>query len=260
MGIHSTAIISKNAQISDSADIGPFCVIKGKVKIGPRTKLDSHVCVGTDNTEIIIGSDNHFCQGAVIGGPPQDLTYKDEPTSLVIGDFNTIREFCTINIGTVKGGGVTRIANHCLLMAYTHVAHDCQIGNHVVIANSAQFAGHVKVEDHVKIGGGCLFSQFITLGEYCYIAGDTAVNKDVVPYCIAYGNFATMRATNKIGLQRAGFEKSVIDNIHKAIKFLIKGGLTVDEAVEKMKTDCESSEPILKLINFVSKSERGLAR
>ncbi|MCB0386309.1 MAG: acyl-ACP--UDP-N-acetylglucosamine O-acyltransferase, partial [Bdellovibrionales bacterium] len=198
--------------------------------------------------------------GAVVGSPPQDLTYKGEPTKLVIGNGNTIREYCTLNLGTAKGGGVTRIGDDCLLMAYVHVAHDCHIKNKVVIANSTHFAGHVTVEDHVKIGGGCLFSQFITLGEYCYIAGDTAVNKDIIPYCIAYGNFATIRATNKIGLERAGFSKEEVENIHRAIRTVIKGGHTLDEALEKIEEICTPSDHIKRILDFIRSSERGIAR
>lgn len=260
MAIHPTAVVSEKAEIADGAVVGPFCVVQGKTKIGSGTILESHVCVGNENGSVEIGRDNHILQGAVVGSPPQDLTYQGESTSIVIGDNNTIREFCTLNLGTAKGGGVTRIGNHCLLMAYVHVAHDCTLGNHVVIANCAQFAGHVTVEDHVRISGGCLFSQFITLGERCYIAGDSAVNKDILPFSIAAGTYATMRATNKVGLERAGFDKGEIENIHRAIRVLIKGDGTIDQAVETIERSCEPSDHIRKLLTFIRRSEKGIAR
>ncbi|MCB0364744.1 MAG: acyl-ACP--UDP-N-acetylglucosamine O-acyltransferase [Bdellovibrionaceae bacterium] len=260
MSIHPTAILSDKTEVADGVKIGPYVVTRGRVKIGKGTVIDNHVTIGTDSGIVEIGENNHFLAGAVVGSPPQDLTYRGEATKLILGDRNTVREYCTLNLGTAKGGGVTRIGDDCLLMAYVHVAHDCHIKNKVVIANSAQFAGHVTVEDHVKIGGGCLFSQFITLGEYCYIAGDTAVNKDIIPYCIAYGNFATIRATNKIGLERAGFSKDEVENIHRAIRLVIKGGHTLGEALVKIEETCTPSDHIKRILDFIHKSERGIAR
>lgn len=260
MSIHPTAIISKDAEIDEGVSIGPFTLVRGQTRIGKGSVLESHVCVGSPTGIVEIGSHNHILQGAVVGSPPQDLTYRDESTKIVIGDNNTIREFCTLNLGTAKGGGVTTIGNNCLLMAYVHLAHDCKVGNNVVIANCAQFAGHVTVEDHVKISGGCLFSQFITLGEHCYITGDTAVNKDILPFSIAAGNYATIRATNKIGLDRSGFSKSEIENIHRAIRIIIKGEGTIEEAIEKIASQCQASEHIDRILNFIKSSEKGIAR
>ena len=260
MSIHPTAILSDQTEVATGATIGPYVVTKGRVKIGKGTVVENGVTIGSDTSIVEIGENNHFMPSSVIGGPPQDLTYKGEPTKLVIGNNNTIREFSTLNLGTEKGGGVTQIGDDCLLMAYCHVAHDCSIKNDVVIANSAQIAGHVTIEDHVKIGGGCLFSQFITLGEYCYIAGDTAMNKDVIPYTIAYGNFGTIRATNKIGLERAGFSKEEINNIHKAVRTVIKGGHTLEDALVKIEQDCTPSDHIKRILDFIRNSERGIAR
>ena len=196
----------------------------------------------------------------MVGGPPQDLTYKNEPTQLVIGDRNNIREFVTINIGTQKGGGVTRIANDCLLMAYVHIAHDCQIGSHVVIANTSQFAGHVIIEDHVKIGGVCKFNQFVRVGKHSFIAGDSSVNKDILPYAIAQGNYAVTRAANSIGLERDGFAAAEIENIYRAIRIITKGDRTMDEALEEIRTSCPQSVHIDAIVSFIKSSERGIAR
>lgn len=260
MSIHPTAIVSKEADLAEGVSVGPYSVIKGRTKIGKGCVVESHVVIGNEAGIVEIGSGNHFLQGASVGTPPQDLTYKGEVTKLVIGDNNTIREFCTLNLGTPKGGGTTVIGNDCLLMAYVHLAHDCKIGNDVVVANCAQFAGHVTVEDHVKISGGCLFSQFITLGTHCYIAGDTAVNKDILPYSIAAGNYATIRATNKIGLERSGFSKETIESIHRAIRFLIRGEGTIEEAVEKIERLCQPSDEIGRILDFVRQSKKGIAR
>ena len=169
---------------------------------------------------------------------PLDLKYKDEQTELIVGNNNAIREFVTLNIGTKTGGGKTIIGDGNLLMAYVHVAHDCIVKNNVIIANSTQLAGHVEIDDRVTIGGCCAISQFCRLGKFSYIGGDSTINKDILPFCLAEGRWAVMRATNKIGLERGGFSKSEIESIHKAIRFVTKGNRTVDEAVEKIKAEC----------------------
>lgn len=260
MAIHPTAIISPGCEIAKDVHVGPFTVIQGRVKIDSGTRIESHVVIGNDHGIVTIGKNNHILAGAMVGGPPQDLTYKSEDTRLEVGDNNTIREFVTINTGTVKGGGLTKIANHCLLMAYVHIAHDCQIGDHVVIANTSNFAGHVIVEDHVRIGGVCSFNQFITIGRYSYIAGESVVNKDILPFSIAQGSYAVSRATNKIGMERAGFSKEEVENVHRAVRSLIMGGRTIEEALQLIETECESSPNIEHIVKFVRGSERGIAR
>lgn len=258
--IHPTAVISKAAQIHESVSIGPFCVINGNVKIGPRTKLESHVVLGSEFGIVEVGEDNHFFSGCVVGGPPQDLKYAGEPTRLTIGSKNLIREFVTINLGTHHGGGLTSLGDRNLLMAYVHVAHDCHFGSNIAVANTTNFAGHVTVEDHVRIGGVCAFNQFITIGKYAYIAGDSAVNKDVLPFSIAQGKYAVVRAANKIGLERAGFSKLEVENIRRAIRFIIMGDRTKEEAIQKIRAECEPLEPVERLIQFYEKSTRGIAR
>lgn len=260
MGIHPTAIISDQAELEPGVTVGPYCVIRGRVKIGAGTQLDSHALVGSEHGIVEIGKNNHIYSGAVVGGPPQDLKYNGEPTKLTIGDGNRIREFVTINIGTESGGGVTSLGNDNLLMAYVHVAHDCHLGNNIVIANTTNFAGHVVVEDCVRIGGVCSFNQFITLGRYSYIAGDSAVNKDILPFSIAQGKYAVVRATNRIGLERAGFSKEEVENIHRAIRSLIMGNRTIEEALELIHSDCQMDAHMEHLVQFVKNSSRGLAR
>jgi UDP-N-acetylglucosamine acyltransferase len=259
--IHPTSVLSKEAQIAEGVEIGPFCNIIGRVKIDSGTKLISHVCIGSEFGIVEIGKNNVICAGTALGGPPQDLKYKGEPTKLVIGDHNHIRELATINIGTPGGGGLTRIGSHCLIMSYSHVAHDCRVGDHVVIANSSQLAGHVTLEDHVKVGGICAFNQFVVVGRYAMIAGDSAVNKDILPYTIAQGKYAVMRATNRIGLERAGFSKEDIESINRAVRIFTKSSGTIEECLVRIKEECAPSENLNHFIKAIEKpSGRGIAR
>ena len=255
--IHPTAVISKQAEIAADVKIGPFCVLQGKVKIDAGSVLESHVVIGNEWGSVEIGKNNRFAAGAAVGGPPQDLSYKGEPTRLIIGDSNTVREFATLNCGTVKGGGLTQIGSNCLIMAYAHIGHDCTIGSHVVIANSNQLAGHVVFEDHVKTGGMCGFNQHVRIGKHTFIAGDSAVNKDVCPFTIAQGKYAVMRAPNSIGMDRAGFSKLDIENVRRAVRILTKGGGTIDESIQQMKAECEETPAVKYFIDFLEASVAG---
>lgn len=258
--IHPTAVVDKRVELSENVKIGPYSVLKGKVVIGPNTKIESHVVIGSDHGVVTVGKNNHFLPGAMIGGPPQDLKFKGEETRLEVGDNNIFREFTTVNVGTSHGGGVTRLGNNNLLMAYVHVAHDCQLGNNIAVANTTNFAGHVTVEDNVRVGGVCNFNQFITLGKFSFIAGDSAVNKDIMPFTIAQGKYAVSRAPNSIALERAGMSPEEVDNIYKAIRIVTKGGRTIEQALEDIQKDCKPSENIKYLMEFIKKSERGIAR
>lgn len=258
--IHPTAVIDNGVELAEGVKVGPYSVIKGKVVIGKGTKIDSHVVIGSEWGTVVIGQNNHILPGAMVGGPPQDKKFKGENTRLEIGDNNIIREFVTINCGTSTGGGVTRIGSNNLLMAYVHVAHDCNLGNNIAVANTTNFAGHVTVEDNVHVGGVCAFNQFVHVGKYSFIAGDSAVNKDIMPFTIAQGKYAVSRAPNSIGLERAGFSKDEVDNIYKAIRIVTKGGRTIEESLEDIEKECKPSENITYLMNFIRKSERGIAR
>ncbi len=259
--IHPSSVISKTAELASDVEVGPFCNIIGRVKIDSGTKLISHVCIGSEFGIVEIGKNNTVCAGAALGGPPQDLKYKGEATKLIIGDHNHIRELATLNIGTPGGGGITRIGSHCLIMSYSHVAHDCRVGDHVVIANSSQLAGHVTLEDHVKVGGICAFNQFVRVGKYAMIAGDSAVNKDILPFTIAQGKYAIMRATNRIGLERAGFAKEDIEAINRAVRIFTKGTGTIEECVARIKAECQPSESLSYFVKAIEEpSDRGIAR
>lgn len=257
--IHPSSILSPEVELADDVEIGPYCLIQGKVKIGKGTFVEGHVTLGSRHGVLEIGENCHFAPGAVIGGPPQDISYKGEPTKLVIGNNNNFREFATVNIGTPKGGGVTRIGNNGLFMAYTHIGHDCQIADNVVIVNGVHLGGHCEIADNVTIGGVSALNQFTKVGRGAFIAGSSIVNKDILPFCRAQGNYATIRATNKIGLSRKGFPREEVSNVHKAIRIIIMGSHTVEEGIARIKEECVMSPNIEYFIDFIRSSKRGIA-
>lgn len=260
MKIHPATVISGELDAHESVEIGPYCLIQGKVKLGPGTIIEGHVTLGARNSEVEIGARNHFYPGAVIGGPPQDLSYKGETTLLKIGDDNIFREFTTANTGSSKGDRLTVIGDKNYFMSYTHVGHDCRIGSHIVVANNSHIGGHVTVEDHVTIGGVCAFNQFSRIGKYSFIAGSTVVNKDILPYSKAQGVFAVCRATNKIGLQRKGFSQEEVDNIHRAMRIILMGSDTMDEGIARINEECQMTPAIEYFIRFIRESQRGIAK
>lgn len=252
-------MISGEVELEDGVEIGPYCLIQGHVKIKKGTYVEGHVTIGNRYGVIEIGENNHICPGAVIGGAPQDITYKNEPTRLVIGNNNTFREFSTVNIATAKGDQETTIGNNNYLMAYTHVGHDCKLANNIIIANDTHLGGHTIIEDNVVIGGVCAFNQFTRVGKNAFIAGSSVVNKDILPFSRSQGNYAICRATNKIGLSRKGIPRDEVANIHKALRILILGSDTVTEGVERIKVECQMSPNIQYLIDFIKNSKRGVA-
>lgn len=260
MSVHPTTIVYGELEMEPGAVVGPYCLIQGKVKIGAGTQVEGHVSLGSKGGYVEIGKNNHIHPGAVIGGPPQDIGYKGEETSLIIGDNNTFREFSTMNLATTKGDKKTEIGSNCYFMSYTHVGHDCKIGNNVVVANDSHIGGHVHVDDNVVIGGMCAFNQFVRIGKGSFIAGGSIVIKDILPFSRAQGNHAVVRATNKIGLARKGVPREEIDNIHRAIRIFTMGSDTVEEALERISTECKMSENIEYMIRFIRESERGIAK
>ena len=192
---------------------------------------------------------------------PQDISYKGEPTRLEIGDHNTIREFVTINRGTVKGGGLTRIGNHSLIMAYAHVAHDCVIGDHVILANAATLGGHVTVEEWAVVGALCPVHQFVRIGAHSYIGGGTTVTKDVLPFSKTVAARDTHAyGLNAVGLERRGYSKERVGKIHHAFKMLLASKLNTTQALEKLKSEADRGEDIDMLIRFIEESERGVIK
>lgn len=260
VSIHPTAIVSAQAEIADSAEIGPFSIIEGRAVIGERTIVESHARIGSRFGTVRIGSDNLIQHGAVLGGPAQDYSYEDADTALVIGDGNRFGDYCSINLGTGKGGGVTRIGDRNFVMAYVHLGHDCRLEDHVVITNGTQLAGHVTVEHHALLSGLAGVTQFVRLGAYCFLAAGAFANKDIPPYTIAEGHWAAPKAVNKVGLRRAGFAPSARKNVEQAVRLLLDRGLTVESAAERIREECEPDELVTHLLRFLAQSSRGVAR
>lgn len=258
--IHSTAEVSPFAKLDEGVVVGPYSVIHDNVCIGKNTVIDSHVCIGSPSTEVKIGKNNRIFSSAMIGLPPQDLSYKGDKTKLLVGDNNTIRSFVTMDAGTIKDKGITSIGSHNLIMAYVHIAHDCQLKDHVVLANLVQLAGHVCIEDRVFIGGGSLVTQKVRLGNLSYVTAGSSVNKDVPPFSIVTGRWASIRVINKIGLQRANFAKEDVADLHKVFRALLSGKNTQQEWLAELVSRPNLSPSLQALVKFVKSSGLGLAR
>ena len=258
MKIHPTAIVDSRARVAASCEVGPFCVIGPEVEIGERCRLISHVAIEGPTK---IGNDNSFFPFGAIGMAPQDVTYHGEPTRLEIGDYNEIRECVTINRGTLKGGGVTKVGSHTLIMAYSHVGHDSVIGNHAMLINGATLAGHVIVEDWAVVGALCPVHQFVRIGAHAYIGGGTTITQDVLPFSMtsaardvhAYG-------MNKVGLERRGFSSERIRKIRQAFKILHVSKMNTSQALEKLKSEPDRGEDVDLLIRFIENAERGVIK
>lgn len=255
--IHSQAIIDPSAKIADDVSIGPFTVIGADVEIGSGTTIASHVVI---NGPTKIGKDNRIFQFASVGEKPQDLKFNDDPTELIVGDRNTIREYVTLHRGTPGGGNVTRIGNDNLFMASSHVAHDCIIGNHIILANATALAGHVIVEDHVILGGYTTVHQFTRIGAHAFTGFSTAIDRDVLPFFTVAGNRARAIGINKEGLKRRGFSSETIRALQDAFKLLIKSSCSHKVALEKVEELAGQDENVRKMLDFLEASERGWIR
>ncbi len=258
MAIHPTAIVDPKSKIHPSCTIGPYCVVAPGVELDEGCHLISHVAVDGPTK---IGAHNRFFPFASIGMAPQDITYAGEPTRLEIGDHNEIREYVTINRGTIKGGGCTRVGDHNLIMAYTHIAHDCQIGNHIIMANAATLGGHVTVGDWANVGALCPVHHFVRIGTHSIIGGGTTVTRDVLPFSKTSAERGTQAyGLNAIGLERRGFSKERIKKLHHAYKVLLASKLNTSQALEKLKAESDVGEDVEMLIRFIESSERGVIK
>jgi UDP-N-acetylglucosamine acyltransferase len=255
--IHPTAIIDAKAELDSSVEVGAFTTIGAHVKIGAGTRIASHVVLEGPTT---IGQNNQIFQFASLGAAPQDKKYKDEPTTLEIGDNNTIREFCTFNRGTVQDIGTTKIGNDNWIMAYVHIAHDCVIGNNVIMANNASLAGHVTIYDYAILGGFTLIHQFCKIGEHIITAVGSVVFKDIPPYVTASGYDAQPHGINAEGLKRRGFTTDEITQIKRAYKVLYRNSNTLEEAKIELVEMQKNCDKIQLLNDFLKKSERGIIR
>jgi UDP-N-acetylglucosamine acyltransferase len=258
MKVHPTAIVDPSAKIPASCKVGPYCVISAGVELGENCRLISHVAIEGPTK---IGLDNTFFPFAAIGMAPQDITYKGEPTRLEIGDHNEIRECVTINRGTVKGGGLTKVGSHLLIMAYTHIGHDCEIGDHAMLVNGATLGGHVTVEEYAVVGALCPVHQFVRIGAHSYVGGGTTITQDVLPFSMTSAARETHAyLMNKVGLQRRGFTKERIAKIHHAYKILLASKMNTSQALEKLKSESDRGEDVEMLIRFIESSERGVIK
>ena len=250
--IHKTAIIDSKAKISSNVEIGPYTVIGSNVVIEGGSIIQSHVNI-TGNT--FIGKSNKIYPFASIGNQPQDIKYKGEDTKLIIGDNNTIREYVTINPGTIQGGGITKVGNNNLIMISAHIAHDCMIGNNVVIANSAAIAGHAEINDYVIIGGNCGIQQFTRIGKMAMIGGMTGVSRDVIPYGLSTGNRNYLNGINIIGLRRSKVSNKEIIGLTEAYKEIFKTE-SLSENLNKLNGDFKENTLVKDVVNFINKDKK----
>jgi len=257
MLIHPTAIIEPGAQLGENVKVGPYSYIGNDVVIGDNTIIESHVVVKGPST---IGKGNHFYQFASIGEACQDKKYKDEPTQLIMGDNNIVRECATIHRGTIQDKGVTKIGSNNLFMAYTHIAHDAVIGNNVIFSNGASVAGHVHVGDWAILAGNTGVHQFCKIGAHAFIGMYSGVSKDVPPFVTTTGMPAKPAAVNTEGMKRRGFESDEIMAVRRAYKALYRKGLTLDEAVTSLADDAKQFAAVQSMIDFLETSERGIIR
>ena len=258
MSIHPTSVVDPGAKVPSSCTIGPYCIVGRDVELGENCELVSHVVLEGPSR---LGSNNKIYPFSAVGIGPQDLSYRNEPTRLEIGDRNMIREYVTIHRGTVKGGQLTKIGSDCLIMAYAHIAHDCLISDHVIMANAATLAGHVTVEEWAVVGALCPVHQFVRIGAHSYIGGGTTVTQDVLPFSKtsavrevhAYG-------ANAVGLERRGFSKERIRAIQVAFRTLIASKLNTTQAIERIRSKGEVTEDVDILLKFIESSERGILK
>ncbi len=250
--IHKTAIVDNKAKISENVEIGPYCIIGPEVEIGTNSVLHSHVNI-VGNTKI--GENNQIYPFSSIGTPPQDLKYKGEKNSLVIGNDNRFREYVNINPGTEQGGGITSIGDNNLFMVYCHVAHDCTISNNIVLANNVQVGGHVTIQNNAIVGGSCAIHQFSRIGESAMIGGMTGVLSDVIPFGLSMGNRNNLMGLNLIGLRRSKVSNENIKKIQLTYEIIFKTP-SFRENIEKINNDLKDNEFVKKILNFINSDKK----
>ena len=257
--IHPTAIVSPTASIAADVIIGPYAVIEGDVVLGAGVKVDHHATISGKTR---IGTGCWIYPYALVGTDPQDLKYKGGDSELFIGDETIVREYVTISRGTPTGGGITRVGNHCFLMAYCHVAHDCQLGDQVMMANGATLAGHIIIENQAIIGGLVAIHQFCRIGCSAMIAGMAGVSQDVPPYCLASGNHSRLHGLNLIGLRRQGFSRETIRVLKKVFRLFFHRppGIGLAQSLEQVEKEYGQFPEVSHMLKFIQGSERGICR
>lgn len=255
--IHPTAIVDSKADIGAEVRIGPYAVIRENVIIGKGTRIGSHTVI---DPYVTIGPDCQIFQHAAIGAVPQSMKFAGEETYVKIGRGSIVREFVTIHRGTGFGGGVTEVGEENFIMAYSHIAHDCKTGRKVMLANNATLAGHIVIGDYATIGGLVAIHQFVRIGDYAFVGGKSAVVKDVPPYVIAAGDRAELHGLNSVGLRRQGFSEKTLSLLKKTYRIVFRIGLTLNEAIERVRAEVEQIPEVVAFIEFVKQSQRGITR
>lgn len=255
--IHPTAVVDASARVADDVEIGPYAVIGPDVEIGAGSSIGAHAVIEGPTR---IGRDNRIHSHAAVGGAPQDKKYRGQPTTLVIGDGNTIREFVTINRGTVEGGGETVIGDDNWIMAYVHIAHDCVIGSHTILANNATLAGHVSIGDWAILGGYSLIHQFCRIGAHAFTSMGSKINCDVPPYVVVGGEFSVPKGVNIEGLKRRGYSSAEIGAVRRAYKTLYRSELSAEDARARLAEQAATEPKLVCMVEFIAGSSRGLLR
>lgn len=254
LSVHQTAVVHPTVQLGAGVEVGPYAVIEANAVIGDGTRIGAHTVIGT-NTHL--GRDNTIYHHASVGADPQDLSYAGEETFLVMGDGNKVREFVTINRGTKKGDGYTRIGNGCLFMACCHVAHDCLLGDHVVMANNALLAGHVTVDDRAIVNGAAGVQQFTTIGRLAYVGGLTRIVHDVPPFMVVEGNPSKVRKVNTVGMRRNGYADAQINALKEAHRRIYRSRGPRAEALAGLEELPEMTAEVRELCRFLRRIDRG---
>ena len=252
--IHSTAAVDSRAELGEDVEVGPFSVIGPDVVVGCGTIIENNVTLKGDTK---LGQFNHIHPGAVIGGEPQDISYKGTPTKVVIGDHNVIRESVTVNRGTEKEAGVTSVGSHCYFMACSHIAHDCQVGDHIIIANGSMLGGHVHVHDYASISGGVAVHHFATIGGYSFVSGLSRVLHDVPPFMLVEGLPTRPRCINVVALKRNNFGPDAIDALAHAHRLMYRAKVGLEHAREILRSNGQLCQQVNHLLTFVQNQQQG---
>jgi UDP-N-acetylglucosamine acyltransferase len=252
--IHPTALIDPSAELAPGVVVGPYSIIGPRVKVGARTRIGGHVLIERDTT---VGEECTIHHGAVLGTDPQDLKYMGEPTTLSVGDRTVIREYATLNRGTIASG-YTAVGSDCMLMAYVHVAHDCHIGNHVILSNAVNMAGHVTIDDWAIVGGLTPIHQFVRIGAHAFVGGATRVAKDVPPYVKAAGSPMELYGLNSVGLQRRGFSEEVRRELKRAYRLFFASNHNVAQALARSREELRAIPEVEVFLSFFENTERGV--
>ncbi len=258
MSRHPTAVIDSGARLAPDVVVGPYAIIGAEVEIGPGSRVGAHAVI---EGPLRMGARNQVFPHAALGLIPQDLKFRGECSAVIVGDDNIFREFCTVHRGTAGGGGLTRIGNHNLVMAYAHIAHDCILGDSIILGNGATLAGHVVIEDHAIIGAFCGIHQFCRIGRHSFIGGYTVVTQDVLPFSrTVWEREARVYGVNSVGLERRGFGRERIERLEKAFRLLTRSQLNTTQAIEKIRASLDQNEDIEALVRFIESSERGVIK